>query len=158
MAARQGDVDSADFGESIEQVGRARYHDVDRKQPSSYMKGYYIDWKIPRFQFRSPFLQTEDMLKKHDDFIPMLTAQEDKAKNVGKDPSLAQAKQMEVKKDRDAKEKEDKQRLEELKKKEKEKLVKGENNVSQVQKTGVEDANCRVFFCSSAQISMKEIP
>ena len=46
--------------------------------------------------------------------------------NLGKDPSLAQAKQIEAKKDRDAKEKEDKQRLDELKKKEKDRQIKGE--------------------------------
>ena len=68
------------------------------------------------------------MLKKHDDFVPMLNAQEDKVNNVGKDPSLAQAKQLEAKKDRDAKEKVEKQRLDELKKKEKEKLLEGTYN------------------------------
>ena len=66
------------------------------------------------------------MLKKHDDFIPMLSAQEDRVSKVGQDPSLAQAKQIEAKKDRDAKEKVEKQRLDELKKKEKEKLLEGE--------------------------------
>ena len=65
------------------------------------------------------------MLKKHDDFKQMLSAQEDKVTNLGKDPSLAQAKQIEAKKDRDAKEKVEKQRLDELKKKEKEKLLEG---------------------------------
>ena len=55
----------------------------------------------------------------------MLTAQEEKCKNVGTDPSLLQAKQIEAKKDRDAKEKVEKQRLDELKKKEKEKLLEG---------------------------------
>merc|ERR1719334_807225 len=86
LAARQGDVDSADYGDSIE--------------------------------------QNEDMLKKHDDFKQMLAAQEEKVTNLGKDPSLAQAKQIEAKKDRDAKEKEDKQRLDELKKKEKDRQIK----------------------------------
>jgi spectrin beta len=85
LAARQGDVDSKDFGDSID--------------------------------------QTEDMLKKHDDFKQMLGAQEDKVSNLMKDPSLAQAKKMEAKKDRDAKEKVEKQRLDELKKKEKDRLL-----------------------------------
>ena len=87
LAARQGDVDSNDFGESIE--------------------------------------QSEDMLKKHDDLKQMLAAQEDKVNNLGKDPSLAQAKQIAAKKDKEAKEKVEKQRLDELKKKEKEKLLEG---------------------------------
>ena len=88
LAARQGDVESADFGDSIDQA--------------------------------------EDMIKKHDDFKQMLSAQEDKVTNLGKDPSLVQAKQLADKKNKEAKEKEDKQRLDVLKKKEKEKLQQGE--------------------------------
>ena len=68
------------------------------------------------------------MLKKHDDLKQMLSAQEDKVTNLGKDPSLAQAKQIAAKKDKEAKEKVEKQRLDELKKKEKEKLLEGEGD------------------------------